>query len=54
MTGNKMRPLRLVKEAEQEQKLANRVSWIPQNVAGWFNKGDAGANGPGHTPTGSQ
>ncbi|KAF2495539.1 hypothetical protein BU16DRAFT_392099 [Lophium mytilinum] len=41
MTGNKMRPLRLVQETAEEeeaqrQKLkANRTSWI----GGWFNKG---------------
>lgn len=46
MTGNKMRPLRLVKEAEQEQKMANRSSWLPQSVAGFFNKdGTAGPAG---------
>ncbi|KIW05524.1 uncharacterized protein PV09_03405 [Verruconis gallopava] len=42
MTGNKMRPLRLVKEAEDEKK-ANRSSWsVPQNItqsiSGWWNK----------------
>jgi len=44
MTGNKMRPLRLVQETAEEeeaqrQKLkANRGSWI----AGWFNKPSPG------------
>jgi len=41
MTGNKMRPLRLVQETAEEEEAqraklrANRGSWI----AGWFNKG---------------
>jgi hypothetical protein len=43
MTGNKMRPLRLVKDAEAEKKANNRASWaVPQNIAqglsGWWNK----------------
>lgn len=44
MGGNKMRPLRLVQEATEEQeaaKKANRTSWM-----GWFNKG-SGPGGPG-------
>jgi hypothetical protein len=53
MTGNKMRPLRLVKEAEEEQKKAgNRTSWaIPQNItqgiSGWFSKEGATKEGGG-------
>lgn len=42
MTGNKPRPLRLVKEseeAERERKMANRQSWIGT----WFNKNNATA-----------
>ena len=41
MTGNKMRPLRLVQETEEAEgaararNKANRGSW----VMGWFNKG---------------
>lgn len=47
MTGNKMRPLRLVKEAEEISK-ANRTSWFPSSVAGFFNKdAAAGANAGG-------
>lgn len=47
MTGNKMRPLRLVKEAEETSK-ANRSSWFPTSVAGFFNKdAAAGANAGG-------
>jgi hypothetical protein len=44
MTGNKMRPLRLVKEAEEElKKGGNRTSWavpanIGQSISGWWNK----------------
>lgn len=45
MTGNKMRPLRLVKEAEEVNK-ANRSSWLPQSVAGFFNK-EGAAQGTG-------
>lgn len=33
MAGNKPRPLRLVQEHVDEQKQANRTSWLP---AGWF------------------
>ncbi|KAF2436166.1 hypothetical protein EJ08DRAFT_228917 [Tothia fuscella] len=41
MTGNKMRPLRLVQEAKEEdkQKAGNRSSWIPTGVTTWLNKG---------------
>ncbi|KAE9991572.1 hypothetical protein EG327_011474 [Venturia inaequalis] len=47
MTGNKMRPLRLVKEAEETNK-ANRTSWFPSSVTGFFNKdAAAGANAGG-------
>jgi len=45
MGGNKMRPLRLVQEAnEQEEaaKKANRTSWM-----GWFNKGGQGPRSGG-------
>lgn len=44
MGGNKMRPLRLVQEADEEkeaQKKANRSSWM-----GWFNKGGAAPKTP--------
>lgn len=53
MTGNKMRPLRLVKEAEEEQKKAgNRTSWaIPQNItqgiSGWFGNKEGGGGPAG-------
>lgn len=42
--GNKVRPLRLVAE-EQQKKIANRASWMP-NVGQWFNA-PGGAAGPG-------
>lgn len=47
MAGNKMRPLRLVQEATEEQeaaKKANRSSWM-----GWFNKGGAPKSASGET-----
>jgi hypothetical protein len=57
MTGNKMRPLRLVKEAEEESKANKRTSWavptnIAQGISGWWNKegqnkeGGATSGGP--------
>jgi hypothetical protein len=55
MGGNKMRPLRLVKEAEEEQKKTtnNRASWavstnLAQGISGWWNKdGTAKQDGAG-------
>jgi hypothetical protein len=55
MGGNKMRPLRLVKEAEEEQKKTtnNRASWavstnLAQGISGWWNKdGTAKQEGAG-------
>ena len=42
MTGNKMRPLRLVREAQEEEQAAkksNRASWaVPAGIAQWWNK----------------
>jgi len=48
MTGNKMRPLRLVQEAAEEDKAkaGNRSSWLPQNVSTWFGKGDQSQGNP--------
>jgi hypothetical protein len=42
LSGNKMRPLRLVTE-EQKKNAANRNSWIPNNISTWFgNQAGAG------------
>jgi hypothetical protein len=50
LTGNKIRPLRLV--TEEQQKKANRQSWMPNmsTMSGWFNAPNGQPQQPGSGP----